>query len=261
MSLTNSFVLSSAQTDRRYKDNVLCYLLSHVNSVSSPEIQRRLLNLVDGIPHSLKAELLLPLLQVLVDETHPERLVSRFGSNLESITSSVVSSLDNSIASSLNEQDSTLWPIFLASLRSYLRTGMPIYYPNNPLTDRFDVIFRCPVFTMHDPYEQAEKRSFYEPYTGAQNRGVKSCPGHRISRCRHGKRSIVIHISSDMPVHTSIVPGLQATPHRSARRRTPHGAFIEMAPTVGPCRFTSRKQARQDGWGAVVSWHDISSTI
>jgi U3 small nucleolar RNA-associated protein 10 len=99
-------------------------LLSHVTAIPLPSAQLALLKAIEEVSDKVKAQLLLPVMQGLVNDSPPRTELARgFGSRLEEFASLVVSSFDASASGGLNEQDSPSWPMFVLALRHYFQTG------------------------------------------------------------------------------------------------------------------------------------------
>ncbi|KAF9468309.1 hypothetical protein BDZ94DRAFT_1246474 [Collybia nuda] len=97
-----------------YKYRVLCYILSHVNSVIVNDARITLLKAFDTVSNSAKANILLPIIQVLTtprpaneDSLIPQELV-----NL------LVSCFDATVANDLNDVQNSMWATFTAVIRN-----------------------------------------------------------------------------------------------------------------------------------------------
>ena len=110
------------ETVIRYKQRILSYLLSHVHSIGLSTAKIALLKTTEDISNEVKAQVLLPAIQELVQHS----LVVHFGPCLEEYTTLVVSSFDKSSSEALNEQSSTSWPVFISILRHFFQSGVPI---------------------------------------------------------------------------------------------------------------------------------------
>ncbi|TFY70773.1 hypothetical protein EVG20_g2223 [Dentipellis fragilis] len=102
------------------KRRVLCYLLSHANGCRLPEVKLSLLHMLEGVSDSNKALILLPSIQALSDEARSKALKAAFGSRFEEFATLLVSCIDVSTVSELNNNNGSLWPAFIAVLRHYL---------------------------------------------------------------------------------------------------------------------------------------------
>ena len=101
---------------------MLCYLLSHVNAIGAAYPKLALLRTVKDVSDQVKAQVLLPTIQGLVGENSD--LVSRFGPMAEDFLTLVVSCLDGSVSSDLNEASSLLWPVFVHAVQYCFLLGM-----------------------------------------------------------------------------------------------------------------------------------------
>ena len=111
----------------RYKQRVLCYLLSHIDALASPDAQLVLLRAIENVSDPVKAQLLLPTIKKLVQPTtRTEILNDIYGDHLKEFTALVFSSFDNSIANDLNETNDDLWPTFLLCIDHCFKSGVLI---------------------------------------------------------------------------------------------------------------------------------------
>ncbi|EAU87657.2 hypothetical protein CC1G_09118 [Coprinopsis cinerea okayama7 len=106
--------------DSEYRKRVLCYLLSHINAVSSPDVRVSLLRSVQSVQDKAKLQLLLPTIQSLLV---PGGVYS------EELASSLVSSFNSSTSRDLNDTAKPYWKVFTDVLRKYLPLG-----PTNPIS-------------------------------------------------------------------------------------------------------------------------------
>jgi U3 small nucleolar RNA-associated protein 10 len=111
----------------RYKQRVLCYFLSHVDAIASPGAQLVLLRSIKNVSDPVKAQLLHPTINKLVQPTtRRETLNDIYGIHLKEFTALVFSSFDQSIANDLNETHDDLWPTFLLCIDYVFKSGMLI---------------------------------------------------------------------------------------------------------------------------------------
>jgi U3 small nucleolar RNA-associated protein 10 len=111
----------------RYKQRVLCYLLSHIDAIASPDAQLVLLRAIKNVSDPVKAQLLHPTIRKLVQPTtRKETLNDIYGVHLKEFTALVLSSFDQSIANDLNETRDDLWPTFLLCIDHCFKSGMLI---------------------------------------------------------------------------------------------------------------------------------------
>ena len=107
----------------RYRQRILCYILSHVNGCQLPNARISLLQAIEDISDSVKSRTLLPALHALTDDTASEKLRGTFGLRFEEYSTLVVSSLDSSAVPDLNDSTINLWLTFLSLIRSQFRPG------------------------------------------------------------------------------------------------------------------------------------------
>jgi U3 small nucleolar RNA-associated protein 10 len=88
-----------------------------------PSAKIALLKSIENISDEVKAQELLPVMQELVQNL---RLSDQIDNCLEEYVTLVVSSLDKSSSSALNEENDTSWPIFVSVLRYFFQSGVPI---------------------------------------------------------------------------------------------------------------------------------------
>lgn len=100
--------------DSEYKKRVLCYLLSHINALSSADMQTILLKTVGSVTDKAKLQLLLPTIQKLLlpnQQQHEELILE------------LLRSFDGSAAKALNDNGKPFWNVYLDLLRHSLRSG------------------------------------------------------------------------------------------------------------------------------------------
>jgi U3 small nucleolar RNA-associated protein 10 len=101
--------------DSEYKKRVLCYLLSHINALSSADMQTILLKAVGSVTDKAKLQLLLPTIQKLLlpnQQQHAELFLV------------LLRSFDGSAAKGMNDNGKPFWDVYLDLLRHCLRSGM-----------------------------------------------------------------------------------------------------------------------------------------
>ncbi|KJA17838.1 hypothetical protein HYPSUDRAFT_191636 [Hypholoma sublateritium FD-334 SS-4] len=111
--------------DIEYKHRITCYLLSHINALSSETVQIALLKSIAMITNTVKIQILLPTLQALVEtasKVHPNDISSVAS---EEFTTRILSCLDSFAASCLNETEEA-WVTFTKLIRVYLCAGAPL---------------------------------------------------------------------------------------------------------------------------------------
>lgn len=105
----------------RYKNRVLCYLLSHINAHSLSTAQLALLKSISAGSDVAKAQLLAPTIRSLVSG----QLDDYFNAvDLEEFARLLAATFDESVASELNNAQSVLWDVFCLTLRYCFRSGM-----------------------------------------------------------------------------------------------------------------------------------------
>ncbi|THU93396.1 hypothetical protein K435DRAFT_779869 [Dendrothele bispora CBS 962.96] len=115
-------VANDSKKDTSHKHRVLCYLLSHINAMTLPSAQRKLLGVVSGISDKSKTQILLPTIQSLAEK--PLNMLSRlFGSYLGDIAKLCIASFDLSVLAELNSEKH-LWDVFVSLLRRSLSLGV-----------------------------------------------------------------------------------------------------------------------------------------
>ncbi|KAM6493306.1 hypothetical protein JOM56_011440 [Amanita muscaria] len=111
---------SGKKKENEYRNRVLCYLLSHVRSLSLPTAQIGLLKLLEGISDRAKARILSPIIGTV---TSVDKQV--YTGAQEELVSLCIATFDSSIASDLNEPQSTMWSLYEAIIRRYFSSGEP----------------------------------------------------------------------------------------------------------------------------------------
>ena len=106
----------------RYKYRITCYLLSHINALSSESVQTALLKSIATITNKAKVQILLPTLQALVEKTSKVSPNNVFDVSSEDFTIRILSCLDSFAASCLNETEEA-WVAFTRLIRSYFCAG------------------------------------------------------------------------------------------------------------------------------------------
>ncbi|KAI0070967.1 hypothetical protein K474DRAFT_1669523 [Panus rudis PR-1116 ss-1] len=109
--------------DVAYKKRVLCYILSHVNACPLPVVRQTLLESVAAVSSPVKAEVLLPTIQALVDNLAGPNIVPKFGDRYESFATLVVSTFDRAASDCLNQADGTAWSAFEQAILYFFRSS------------------------------------------------------------------------------------------------------------------------------------------
>ncbi|KAI0651200.1 hypothetical protein C8Q79DRAFT_1004507 [Trametes meyenii] len=102
-----------------YKQRVLCYLLSHVNSCPILSVKVSLLKSLDGVSNPVKAQVLLPTIEALVDEQALADIVS--GKVSSDLATYAVSAFDLSSAEDLNDTAKNTWAVYEKLLSTVLK--------------------------------------------------------------------------------------------------------------------------------------------
>lgn len=121
-----------------YKHRILCYLLSHVNSLSSETVQISLLKSIATITNKAKIQILLPTIQTIITKSSSADPDSSFSEISEEFTTRVLSCYDSFAASYLNETAAG-WDIFLQLLRRVFCAGTRYKFSIN--WQSFDTVF------------------------------------------------------------------------------------------------------------------------
>ncbi|KAJ2923032.1 hypothetical protein H1R20_g14063, partial [Candolleomyces eurysporus] len=88
--------------DSEYKKRVLCYLLSHINALSSADMQTVLLKAVGSVTDKAKLQLLLPTIQELLLPNQPQH---------EELLLELLRSFNGSAAKELNDTNKPFWKV------------------------------------------------------------------------------------------------------------------------------------------------------
>ncbi|KAF8966928.1 armadillo-type protein [Flammula alnicola] len=111
--------------DVDYKYRVVCYLLSHVNALSSETVQNALLKSTATITNKARIQILLPTIQAITEKTSSMPSTEVFAPVSEEFTTRILSCFDSAAAVYLNEA-AAAWDLFLQTIRTYLRSGTPL---------------------------------------------------------------------------------------------------------------------------------------
>ncbi|KAF7977911.1 hypothetical protein HWV62_2480 [Athelia sp. TMB] len=107
---------SGHKAQTKHKQNVLSYLLSHANALSSPKAQITLLATIADISDEIKMKLLVSKAQDLTLSS------ASVGQQMEEYATLVVASFDNSAVDALNLDGDAAWPAFLSIVSHYFRS-------------------------------------------------------------------------------------------------------------------------------------------
>ncbi|TFK24886.1 hypothetical protein FA15DRAFT_669091 [Coprinopsis marcescibilis] len=100
--------------ESEYRKRVLSYLLSHINALSSQDVQTALLWTLRQVKDKARPQILLPSIQALFQSP---------GSFNKDLTSALVAAFDSSSARDLNDAEKPFWKVYLNLLRHYLPAG------------------------------------------------------------------------------------------------------------------------------------------
>lgn len=107
----------------RYKQRVLCYILSHVVGCPLPEVKIALLRTLEEVSNNAKSQILQPELSSLSKKSTFAHMQDTFGTSCEEFAALIVASIDESACTRLNAKDTTFWTIYLAILRQFFYSG------------------------------------------------------------------------------------------------------------------------------------------
>ncbi|KDR78387.1 hypothetical protein GALMADRAFT_245550 [Galerina marginata CBS 339.88] len=111
--------------DADYKHRVICYLLSHVNALSSETMQNYLLKSIATITNKARVQIILPTIQSLVERVSSTQPTNSFASASEEFTTRILSCYDSTAVGYLNE-NAVAWDTFVQLIRTYFRSGTPL---------------------------------------------------------------------------------------------------------------------------------------
>lgn len=98
----------------RYKHRVLCYILSHINSVTLNDTRIALLRALGTVSDSAKANILLPTIRALFTTHQP---VNGDSPPSQELVGLLVSCYDTSVVNDFNDTQSNMWDVFMVVLR------------------------------------------------------------------------------------------------------------------------------------------------
>lgn len=110
-----------------YKHRIVCYLLSHINALSSETVQNALLKSIVTISNKAKIEILLPTIQAVVDNVSSVEATDTFSKYSEEFLTRLLSSYDSAAATYLNDTPSA-WDNFSQLLQTFFRSGILTSY-------------------------------------------------------------------------------------------------------------------------------------
>ncbi|KAI0670242.1 hypothetical protein C8Q78DRAFT_1138718 [Trametes maxima] len=117
--------LGYSKTDSKkvagYKQHVLCYLLSHVNSCTTISVKVSLLKSLDGVSNPVKAQILLPTIEALVGEHELVNIAA--GGVPCDLATYAVSAFDLTSAVDLNDMEKNTWAVYEKLLSATLRNN------------------------------------------------------------------------------------------------------------------------------------------
>lgn len=107
-----------------YRQRVLCYLLSHVNSCPLPSVKVALLRSLDSVSNEVKAQILMPTIEGLISERGVQDVAAT--KVYQDLTTYAVSAFDASATADINDQEKPAWALYEKVLLTSLRDGMAI---------------------------------------------------------------------------------------------------------------------------------------
>lgn len=112
-----------AKPTTRYKQRIMCYLLSHVNACQLPDFKLSLLKSVELTSSEVKARMLLPTVQEHMDGSHQSP-----DSQAQAVLPIVMSSFDDSSVADLNDTSKSTWAIYEQIVQAALCDSMILLY-------------------------------------------------------------------------------------------------------------------------------------
>lgn len=107
-----------------YRQRVLCYLLSHVNSCPLPSVKVALLRSLDSVSNEVKAQILMPTIEGLISEQGLQDAAAVKA--YQDLATYAVSAFDASATADINDQEKPAWALYKKVLLTSLREGMVI---------------------------------------------------------------------------------------------------------------------------------------
>lgn len=160
----------------RHKRRITEYLLSHFTSCGLPGVKLFLVVLLERVSDRIKAEVLSPTIQALMDKERAPEWEKLFGPQFEEFASTTISALDSSVSGHLNDTSRALWPVFLDTIKFYFQPGK--YSSSDPV--RFLTRFRVACSTERGALQKLAKRSIYQPFPRSSDRAVRVDHHHRL---------------------------------------------------------------------------------
>lgn len=105
----------------RFKQRVIYYLLSHVNSCPLTNVKTSIMKILGGISTTIKLQMLLPALKGLLKDA-TEYLPDK-EQEQDEYNALLVSSFDESSAKSLNDPTGSAWELYTQILRYFFQIG------------------------------------------------------------------------------------------------------------------------------------------
>ena len=103
----------------RYKERIICYLLSHVNCCTLRPLKLSLLRSLEQVSSPAKPQILLPVAEKLAADA---KSIERDGDE-EAFISLVLASLDESSVETLNERSGKAWATYTKIVQSFFQSG------------------------------------------------------------------------------------------------------------------------------------------
>ena len=109
--------MGRSDIDTRYKQRVLCFLLSHVNGCHLVNAKVQLLEAIQGVSSSAKAQTLEPTIQSVLN--------GEFAAwdGHQQLAALVASTFDESVATDLNDPDKNAWAVYEKLLTTSIKQG------------------------------------------------------------------------------------------------------------------------------------------
>ncbi|KAI0830231.1 hypothetical protein BC628DRAFT_1357002 [Trametes gibbosa] len=112
---------TDSKKNASYKERVLCFLLSHVNSCPLVDVKAGLLKSLDGVSNEVKAQVLVPTLEALLSEQGVQDVVSN--KVHQDLATYAVSAFDATVAPDINDPEKTMWTLYERVLLTALKNG------------------------------------------------------------------------------------------------------------------------------------------
>ncbi|PPQ90282.1 hypothetical protein CVT25_013107 [Psilocybe cyanescens] len=111
--------------DADYKHRIVCYLLSHINALSSETVQNSLLKSIATVTNKAKIQILSPTIQTVVGSVSSVEATDTFSTYSEEFLTRLLSCYDSGASTYLNET-ANAWDTFSQLLHTFFRSGTPM---------------------------------------------------------------------------------------------------------------------------------------